>query len=95
MEPEIINRLDELLTGDPEAESEDARRGYLKTKGISVEQFARQIGVTRTIVYFYINDQARPTLDTLIKICDVVGISLAEGVKICTPRTRGRPFKTV
>lgn len=76
--------------GDPAAIADSARAGFLKNSGLSVEQFAREIGVTRTSVYFYLNDRSRPTLGTLVKICAVVGMHLAEGLTYCTPRTSGR-----
>lgn len=88
-----VNRLKELLLGDPEAEDQTARDGFLKTSGMSVERFAQEIGVTRTSVYFYLKDRSRPTLDTLVKICEKVGISLSEGYEYCTPRTTGRQPK--
>lgn len=90
MAKEPINGLRELLMGDPEASTQAGRDGYLKTNGISVEQFARKIGVTRTSVYYYVRDRSRPTLSTLEKICKEVGISLAEGFTYCTPREEGR-----
>lgn len=91
---EDINRLKDLLQGNPEAESEPERVGFLKAKGMSVEQFSRAIGVTRTAVYFYLKDRSRPTLDTLVKICEVVGIPLAEGKTYITPRPQGGQFKS-
>jgi transcriptional regulator with XRE-family HTH domain len=91
---EPINRLKEILQGDPEAESEVAKAGWLKThNNMSVEKFAREIGVTRTSVYFYLNNRSRPTRDTLVKICKILGIPMSEGVKICTPRESGRQPK--
>ena len=91
---EGINRLKELLQGNPEADNERDRIGFLKAQELSVERFARLIGVTRTSVYFYLNDRSRPTLDTLVKICEVVGISLAEGKTYITPRPNGGQFKS-
>jgi DNA-binding XRE family transcriptional regulator len=90
MPDESPNRLKELLLGDPTAEEQRRKDGFLKTSGMSVEQFANKIGVTRTSVYFYLGDRSRPTIETLQKICDLVGVSLAEGVAYCTPRTTGR-----
>jgi DNA-binding XRE family transcriptional regulator len=89
MAMESVNKLKELLCGDPEAGDQRLRTGFLKHSGFSVEQFARQIGVTRTSVYFYIEGRSRPKLSTLIKICDIVGITLAEGKQICMPRSSG------
>jgi DNA-binding XRE family transcriptional regulator len=84
------NRLKELLLGDPTAEDQGQRDGFLKTSGLSVEQFAQRIGVTRTAVYFYLKDRSRPTVETLQKICELVGISLSKGSEYCEPRTTGR-----
>jgi transcriptional regulator with XRE-family HTH domain len=90
MAQETVNRLKELLQGDPEGNTEAERTGFLKTNGLSVEKFANEVGVTRTTVYFYINDKKRPTLSTLMNICKRVGISLAEGKAYCEPRESGR-----
>jgi transcriptional regulator with XRE-family HTH domain len=87
---EPINRLKEILMGDPEAETEAGRVGFLKTNGLSVEKFSREVGITRTAVYFYLNNRSRPTRDTLVKICKTLGIPMSEGVRICTPRESGR-----
>jgi transcriptional regulator with XRE-family HTH domain len=90
MEQETVNRLKELLQGDPEGETETERTGFLKTNKLSVEKFAASIGVTRTIVYHYLSNKKRPTLSTLVKICERLGITLAEGKAIITPRETGR-----
>lgn len=89
-----VNRLKELLMGDPDAAGPIAKVGFLKCTGLSVEQFARKIGVTRTSVYFYIGDRSRPTAATLHKICEQVGITFEEGLTHCTPRTTGRPTRS-
>ncbi len=90
MAEETPNRLRELLMGDPGAEDATARAGVLKTSGLSVEKFARAVGVTRTSLYFYVRDRSRPTAATLHKICEQAGITFEEGLTYCTPRTTGR-----
>lgn len=95
MAEETVNRLKEVLQGDPEGKTDAERAGFLKTNGLSVEKFAAAIGVTRTSVYHYINDKKRPTLSTLMKICKKIGITLAEGKEIITPRESGRQTQKV
>jgi DNA-binding XRE family transcriptional regulator len=90
MAKEIENKLKYLLMGNPEAEDESGRIGFLKKEGLSVEQFARKVGVTRTSIYTYLGDRGRPTLDTLVRMSAVIGISLAEMKAWCPTRERGR-----
>jgi DNA-binding phage protein len=89
MTDQSTNRLNELLRGDPESESSVSRLGFLKSEGLSVEQFARKLGVSRTMVYFYLEDHSRPTAAALHKICEEVGITYEKGLTYCTPRTSG------
>jgi|GEM_PF-3476056 len=90
MGEEIKNRLKELLMGDPTAKTNAGRTGYLKMNGLSVEQFARKSGVTRTSIYFYMNDRSRPTLDTLVRMSEAMQIPLSELKQHCPTRNPGR-----
>ncbi len=47
----------------------------LKEKSISQYQFAKMIGMSRTIVNNYCTGKREPTLDGLITICNVLGES--------------------
>jgi transcriptional regulator with XRE-family HTH domain len=58
---------------------------------MSYEQFARACGITRPMVYFYIADRYRPETQTMIRICQVLGVSAEEGLAQYTPRKVGRP----
>ncbi len=62
----------------------------LDQKGMSVEQLARQVDLTRAAVYLYFQDKSRPTDDRMRMICDVLGVSHDEGLRQFTPRLPGR-----
>jgi transcriptional regulator with XRE-family HTH domain len=63
----------------------------LDEKQMSVEQFANEIGVTRAMVYFYMNDKNRPSEQVMIKMCQVLEVPPEEGMRQYTPRKPGRP----
>lgn len=51
---------------------------YRKNAGLSQEEFAAKIGVTRQAVSKWELDKAYPDLDKLVGICDVFGIGVTE-----------------
>ena len=51
---------------------------YRKKAGLSQEEFAAKIGVTRQAVSKWELDKTYPDLDKLVGICDVFGISITE-----------------
>jgi transcriptional regulator with XRE-family HTH domain len=63
----------------------------LKQMGLSVERFARLSDLSRSAVYFYRNDQDRPTEETMARMCRVLGVPLCEGLSQYTPKRNGRP----
>lgn len=63
----------------------------LAEKGLSIEQFARACGLSRVIVYFYMDDKYRPDSQIMAAMCDVLEVPLEEGLRQYTPRKRGRP----
>lgn len=63
----------------------------LETLDLSVEQFSREIGISRASLYFYMNDRARPSTQVMAKICHRVGVPFEEGLAQYTPRKVGRP----
>jgi transcriptional regulator with XRE-family HTH domain len=63
----------------------------LKEKGLSVEAFARQCGLTRTSIYFFRADKNRPNEQTMIRMCQVLGVPAEEGFAQYTPNQVGRP----
>lgn len=62
----------------------------LRRVGLSVEQLARLAGLSRASVYFYIDDTCRPTEQSMVKICSVLGVPLDVGLRQYTPRQIGR-----
>jgi len=63
----------------------------LDSKGISVESFARSVGISRATVYFYMNDRHRPDEQIMAQMCHVLGVSVEEGLRQYTPKKWGRP----
>ena len=63
----------------------------LQERGLSVERFANEVGLTRTSVYRYMNDEKRPDSDSMARMCHFLGRPLEEGLQQYTPRIEGRP----
>ena len=63
--------------------------------GLTKEQLAHRLGVSRTSIYRYIYDMDRPSKDTMLKMCRVMGVPLEEGLRQYTPKKNGRPFGKV
>ena len=63
----------------------------LKEKKLSVEAFANLCDLTRTSVYFFRNDKNRPSEQTMIRMCQVLGVPAEEGFAQYTPKPLGRP----
>lgn len=63
----------------------------LKERGLSVEMFARKCGLSRAIIYFYFSDKYRPDTNSMVIMCQVLGVPLEEGLQQYTPNHRGRP----
>lgn len=57
----------------------------------SIELFARECGLSRAAIYFYINDKNRPESSTMKVMCDVLGVPFEQGLAQYTPRAVGRP----
>lgn len=51
---------------------------YRKKQGLSQEEFAAEVGVTRQAVSKWETDKAYPDLDKLVTICDILQIGIAE-----------------
>lgn len=65
--------------------------GYRGSSGMSVEEFALSMGMRRASIYYFMEDANRPSPDTLMKICNRLGVSFGEGLKHVDPRVPGRP----
>jgi transcriptional regulator with XRE-family HTH domain len=64
----------------------------MKEAGIeTVEKLANRAGLSRTAIYRWFYDQDRPSEDSMLKICRVVGVSLEEGLSQYSPKKVGRP----
>lgn len=51
---------------------------YRKNQGLSQEEFAAEVGVTRQAVSKWETDKAYPDLDKLVTICDILQIGITE-----------------
>lgn len=60
--------------------------------GLTTEQTANAIGISRTVMYAYLIDGSRPTSQTAIKLSRVLGVPFEEILKQYVPKKRGRPF---
>jgi transcriptional regulator with XRE-family HTH domain len=65
----------------------------LEELGMSVEQFARAIGKTRTAVYYYLHDKNRPVEEVAAAMAHVLNVPVEEVLRQYTPRRQGRPRK--
>jgi len=59
--------------------------------GLTLEQVAHRIGVSRTMMYEYLQDTARPSEQTMLKMCRLFKVPFEEGLSQYTPKTNGRP----
>jgi len=62
----------------------------LDTIGISVEAFADMADISRASIYFYLNDQSRPSTQSMARICRVLGVPVEEGLSQYTSKPLGR-----
>jgi DNA-binding phage protein len=56
-----------------------------------IEALARRSNISRTALYRYLNDDDRPSEETMARICRALGVDLAEGLRQYTPKRNGRP----
>jgi transcriptional regulator with XRE-family HTH domain len=66
-------------------------KGHLDRRGWSVERLSREAGLSRAIIYFYMNDTYRPDEESIANVCKALGVPVTEGLKQYTPRVEGRP----
>ena len=46
---------------------------HIERVGLTVEQFAYRVGLSRAIIYFYMADRHRPTEQAMARICEALG----------------------
>jgi transcriptional regulator with XRE-family HTH domain len=63
----------------------------IKATDLTVEQIAHRVGISRTMMYEYLTDDARPNEDTMLKLCRVLNVPYEEGLAQYVPRKNGRP----
>lgn len=63
----------------------------LEERGLSVEEFADSIHLSRTSVYYYFTDKSRPSIETMALICNKLDLPLEEGLRQYIPKVNGFP----
>jgi ribosome-binding protein aMBF1 (putative translation factor) len=63
----------------------------LDESGLSPEQFANRVNVSRTMIYEYISDDARPSEQTASRMSRILGVKFEELLSQYTPKKNGRP----
>ena len=66
-------------------------RRQLRRVGLTPEKFGQRAKVSRISVYAYLSDRSRPSEQTMAKICRVLGVPFAEGLRQYTPKAVGNP----
>jgi transcriptional regulator with XRE-family HTH domain len=66
----------------------------LKRMDLSPEEFARTCHLSKASIYFYRVDATRPDVQSMTKMCEVIGVPLEEGLAQYTPRRNGRMKST-
>jgi transcriptional regulator with XRE-family HTH domain len=62
----------------------------IKERKLSVEKFSRLVKISKASIYFWFNDVTRPDTQTMVRVCQVLGVPLEEGLRQYTPRAEGR-----
>ena len=66
----------------------------IERAGLTTEQFANRIGVSRTMVYEYLTDDARPGEQTALRMARFLKIPFEQLLSQYTPKKNGRPHGT-
>ena len=70
-------------------------RSRIALVGLSPEEFARMVGVSRVSVYNYLSGHSRPNSQTMVSICHVLEVPLEEGFAQYSPPAIGRPKRLI
>lgn len=63
----------------------------IKSTGFTTEQIAHRTKISRTMMYEYLSDDARPNEDTALRLSKVLGVKYEELLAQYTPKKNGRP----
>lgn len=66
----------------------------IRNTGLRLSQVANHAGISRATLYEYLSDDSRPTEQTMLRLCRVLGVSFQEGLSQYTPKPMGRPRRT-
>ncbi|MFL6307438.1 MAG: helix-turn-helix domain-containing protein [Candidatus Sulfotelmatobacter sp.] len=63
----------------------------IEKTGLKMSQVANRVGISRATLYEYLRDRSRPTEQTMLRLCRVLGVPFEQGLAQYTPRPIGRP----
>ena len=63
----------------------------IKQTGLRLSQVANHARISRATLYEHLSDGSRPTEQTMLRLCRVLGVSFQEGLSQYTPKPIGRP----
>lgn len=63
----------------------------IKALGLTPEKIAHRTGVSRTTIYAYLKDTARPEEQTALRLSKVLGVKFEELLAQYVPKQNGRP----
>lgn len=66
----------------------------IKAAGLTVEKAANRSGVSRTMMYAYIQDQARPSETTARQMAKALGVRFEDVLSQYVPKKNGPPFRS-
>ena len=83
------------MTEEKELREVNARLGkklskLRKQEGLSMRDFAKEIGVSQNSIWFYEHGKRAPTLDKLLKIADYFCVSVDELIRPENPATENK-----
>jgi DNA-binding phage protein len=66
-------------------------RSVIEAVGIPPSEVASRCGITRRALYYYMNERSRPAEQTLVKLCEVLGLSPKATAAMFVRKRTGRP----
>jgi transcriptional regulator with XRE-family HTH domain len=66
-------------------------KAHMTSLGISAEELGNRVGVSRSAIYYYLNDKDRPRFGIITKICEVFGVPVEEATKLYSERPGTAP----
>lgn len=67
-------------------------RLVIQAVGTPIDDLAKDLGVSRRMLYFYMSDKHKPSQKTVYRLCEILGLSPVDTDNMIV-RTNGRPKK--